>query len=183
MLPRAWTRSWDRVYCCPTAAKPPVERAGHSTFLRYLQVKRRADERTRTAYPCSLRVNCSYLTILCFILLDNRRYQRERRSVMQCNERLAVNSAPIPYRGLGIALRFTSKSCKRRADERTRTTFLVIASALLTREGAASAVRLGGRGVRPGDPTHEVRCLGSPCMGIGTLTLTGRRRQGSIPLH
>ena len=47
---------WDRVYCCPTAAKPPVERAGHSIFLQYLQVKRRADERTRTAYPCSLRV-------------------------------------------------------------------------------------------------------------------------------
>ena len=54
--PMQGTRSWDRVYCCPTAAKPPVERAGHSTFLRYLQVKRRADERTRTAYPCSLRV-------------------------------------------------------------------------------------------------------------------------------
>src|SRR5215212_755278 len=32
---------------------------------------------------------------------------------------------------------------------------------------AASAVRLGGRGVRPGAPTHEVRCLGSPCMGHG----------------
>jgi hypothetical protein len=47
--PTAWTSPWDRVYCCPTAAKPPVERAGHSTFLRYLQVKRRADERTRTA--------------------------------------------------------------------------------------------------------------------------------------
>jgi hypothetical protein len=31
-----------------TAAKPPVERAGHSTLLRYLQVKRRADERTLT---------------------------------------------------------------------------------------------------------------------------------------
>jgi hypothetical protein len=28
---------------------PPVERAGYSTFLQYLQVKRRADERTRTA--------------------------------------------------------------------------------------------------------------------------------------
>jgi hypothetical protein len=40
---------------------------------------------------------------------------------MRCNERLAVNSALIPYRGLGIALRFTSKSHKRRADERTRT--------------------------------------------------------------
>jgi hypothetical protein len=28
--------------------------------------------------------------VLCFILLDNRRYQRERRSVMRCNERLVV---------------------------------------------------------------------------------------------
>ena len=59
--------------------------------------------------------------VLYFILLDNRRHQRERRCVMRCNECLAVNSAPIPYRGFGIALRFTSKSYKRRADERTRT--------------------------------------------------------------
>jgi len=40
-------------YCCPTAAKLPVERAGHSTFLLFLQVKKRADELTRTDYPCS----------------------------------------------------------------------------------------------------------------------------------
>jgi hypothetical protein len=33
-------------------------------------------------------VNCSYWTILCFTLLDNRRYQRERRTVTQCNEGL-----------------------------------------------------------------------------------------------
>src|SRR5215207_8268625 len=39
---------------------------------------------------CSLRVNCSYWTILCFTLLNNRRYQRERRSVMRCNARLVV---------------------------------------------------------------------------------------------
>src|SRR5215204_3315153 len=52
--------------------------------------KRRADERTRTAFLLQLRVNCSYWTILCFTLLDNRRYQRERRCVMRCNERLAV---------------------------------------------------------------------------------------------
>ena len=77
---------------------------------------------------CSLRVNCSYWTILCFTLLDNRRYQRERRSVMWCNESLAVRATPIPYRGLGIALRFTSKSYKGRADERTRTADLLITS-------------------------------------------------------
>src|SRR5215208_5922486 len=41
-------------------------------------------------------------------------------------ERLVVNSAPIPCRGLGIALRYTSKSCKKRADERTRTADLLI---------------------------------------------------------
>jgi hypothetical protein len=46
---RRYGRSFVIVYCCPTAAKPPVERAGHSTFLQYLQVKRGADERTRTA--------------------------------------------------------------------------------------------------------------------------------------
>ena len=60
----------------------------------------------------SLRVNCSYWTILCFTLLDNRRNQRERRCVMRCNEPLAVNSAPIPYRSLGIALRFTPNLIK-----------------------------------------------------------------------
>jgi hypothetical protein len=65
-----------------------VVRAGHSTFLQYLQVKYRTDERTRTADLISLRVNCSYWTILCFTLLDNRRCQRERRSVTRCNERL-----------------------------------------------------------------------------------------------
>src|SRR5215213_11839723 len=41
-----------------TAAKPPVERAGYSTFLQVLQVKTRADERTRTADLVSLRVCC-----------------------------------------------------------------------------------------------------------------------------
>jgi hypothetical protein len=56
---------------------------------RYIYAEyERADERTRTAFLISLRVNCSYRTILCFTLLDNRRYQRERRSVMRCNERL-----------------------------------------------------------------------------------------------
>jgi hypothetical protein len=45
--------------------------------------------------------------VLCFILLDSRHYQRERWCVIRCNEGLAVSSAPIPYRGLGIALRFT----------------------------------------------------------------------------
>src|SRR5215212_4052123 len=40
---------------------------------------------------CSLRVNCSYWTILCFTLLNNRRYQRERRSVTRCNECLVVS--------------------------------------------------------------------------------------------
>src|SRR5919106_2170925 len=56
MPPTVWTRPWDKVYCCPTAANPTVERAGYSTFSQYLQVKRRADERTRTAGLISLRV-------------------------------------------------------------------------------------------------------------------------------
>jgi hypothetical protein len=67
----------------------------------------------------------TFSKVICFTLLDNRRYQREHRCVMQCNGRLAVNSTPIPYRGLGIALRFTSKSYTRRADERTRTADLI----------------------------------------------------------
>ena len=46
----------DRVrvsYCCPTAAKPSERTSGPLYFLWDLQVKKRADERTRTAYPCS----------------------------------------------------------------------------------------------------------------------------------
>jgi hypothetical protein len=54
--PTAWTRSWDRVYCCPTAAKPPNILSGAFLFLWVLQVKRRADERTRTADLSSSRV-------------------------------------------------------------------------------------------------------------------------------
>jgi hypothetical protein len=50
---------------------------------------RRAD--LRTADLVSLRVNCSYWTILCFTLLNNRRNQRERRSVRQCNGRLLID--------------------------------------------------------------------------------------------
>src|SRR5215212_835079 len=87
-MPR--TRLWDRVYCCPTAAKPLVSALRVLDFLRDLQEKKRADERTRTADLISLRVNYSYWTILCFTLLGNRRYQRERRSVMRCNGRLVV---------------------------------------------------------------------------------------------
>src|SRR5215207_10401711 len=50
--------------------------------------------------------------VRCFILLDSRHYQRERWCVIRWNERLAVSSAPIPYRGLGIALRFTPNPIK-----------------------------------------------------------------------
>ena len=39
-------------YCCQS----PGNRTGGYSFLQVLQVKKRADERTRTAYPCSLRV-------------------------------------------------------------------------------------------------------------------------------
>jgi hypothetical protein len=50
--------------------------------------------------------------VLCFILLHSRHYQRERWCVIRWNERLAVNSAPIPYRSLGIALCFTPNLIK-----------------------------------------------------------------------
>ena len=36
-------------YCCPNAAKAPDVHVGGYCFLRDLQVKKRADERTRTA--------------------------------------------------------------------------------------------------------------------------------------
>src|SRR5215208_2626694 len=58
--------------------KPPNISSGAFHFLWVLQVKKRADERTRTADLSSLRVNCSYGRILCFTLLDSRRYQLER---------------------------------------------------------------------------------------------------------
>ena len=81
--------------------------------------------------------------VLCFILLDSRHCQRERWCVTWCIERLAVNSAPIPHRSLGIALRFTSKSSKeenRRADSNRLP--LLITNVLLTREGAAADASL-----------------------------------------
>ncbi len=36
-------------YCCPTAAKFPIRTSGGLSLLLDLQVKKRADERTRTA--------------------------------------------------------------------------------------------------------------------------------------
>ena len=56
---------------CPlesTAAKPSIILLRTFPFLRGLQGKRRADERTRTAYPCSLRVRFHAFTAVsrCF---------------------------------------------------------------------------------------------------------------------
>jgi hypothetical protein len=58
---KAYRRGYGRslgiiVYCCPTAAKPLVFALRVLGFLRYLQEKKRADERTRTADLISLRV-------------------------------------------------------------------------------------------------------------------------------
>jgi hypothetical protein len=49
MRPTPWTRLWDRVYCLRTADKASDARNGGFLFLRDLQEKQRADERTRTA--------------------------------------------------------------------------------------------------------------------------------------
>jgi hypothetical protein len=54
--PDRWTRLWDRVYCLGTADKAPYTCTGSILFLWVLQVKKRADERTRTADLISLRV-------------------------------------------------------------------------------------------------------------------------------
>jgi len=56
--PDRWARLWDRAYCLRTADKAPDQNIGGFSFLRVLQVKRRADERTRTADLVSSRV-CS----------------------------------------------------------------------------------------------------------------------------
>jgi hypothetical protein len=45
-----------KAYCCPTAATPPTLSLGALNFLRDLQAKKRADERTRTADLLHLRV-------------------------------------------------------------------------------------------------------------------------------
>ena len=47
---------WRGLGIKSTAAKPLVSALRVLDFLRYLQVKRRADERTRTAFLISLRV-------------------------------------------------------------------------------------------------------------------------------
>jgi hypothetical protein len=46
-------RGFGTGYCCPTAAKSLVFALRVLGFLQDLQEKQRADERTRTAYPCS----------------------------------------------------------------------------------------------------------------------------------
>ena len=51
----ARNRLW-RSYCLRTADKALDVWYGRSPLLRLLQIKRRADERARIAYPCSLRV-------------------------------------------------------------------------------------------------------------------------------
>src|SRR5215211_6095555 len=69
--------------------KPSTRTSSTCRFYRFCKEN---GEPTSALEPlsCSLRVNCSYWTILCFTLLNNRRYQRERWSVMRCNERLVV---------------------------------------------------------------------------------------------
>jgi hypothetical protein len=49
-------RSFGIVYCLRTADKALDTNIVDFSFLRDLQENQRADERTRTAYPCSLRV-------------------------------------------------------------------------------------------------------------------------------
>src|SRR5829696_3519508 len=52
-------RLWDRVYCLRTADKSFDTNIVCFSFSQDLQENQRVDERTRTAYPCSLRVRCS----------------------------------------------------------------------------------------------------------------------------
>ena len=74
------------------SAPIPYRSLGIALRFTSKSCKRRADERTRTA---DLLMNCSYWTILCFTLLNNRRYQRERRYVMRCNERLLIGESLV----------------------------------------------------------------------------------------
>jgi len=48
-----------RVYCLRTADKASDTNTGGLSLIRNLQARKRADERTRTAYLCSLRVRRS----------------------------------------------------------------------------------------------------------------------------
>src|SRR5829696_912951 len=101
--------------------------AGRHEGGKYLAGTSRKGKATSGLEPlsCSLRVNCSYWTNLCFTLLDNRRYQRERRSVRRCNERLAVSSAPIPCEGLASLYVLPANLMKEVPDEGTRTADLL----------------------------------------------------------
>jgi hypothetical protein len=56
MIPKRRKLHAELIYCCPTAAKAPDIDIGGFYFLRDLQAKKRADERTRTAGLLQLRV-------------------------------------------------------------------------------------------------------------------------------
>jgi hypothetical protein len=57
-------KRWDKVYCCPAAAKAPDIDIGGFLFLWDLQEKRRADERTRTA---DLLITSELLYLLSYV--------------------------------------------------------------------------------------------------------------------
>src|SRR5919107_3425231 len=50
-LPTVWTRLWDRVYCCPTAATASDDGTGDSFFFSYLQELREGDRRGSNPRP------------------------------------------------------------------------------------------------------------------------------------
>src|SRR5215217_1273607 len=80
--------------------------AGRHEGGKYLAGTSRKGKPTSGLEPptYSLRVNCSYRTIICFILLDNRSYQRERRSVMRCNEGLLIEIRVLRLQSVAILL-------------------------------------------------------------------------------
>ena len=61
-MPR--TRLWDRVYCLRTADKAPDKNIGGFSFLLVFQVKKGADERTRTA---DLLITSELLYLLSYV--------------------------------------------------------------------------------------------------------------------
>jgi hypothetical protein len=60
----------------------------------------------------SVSLATCYLPPSGHLLSNGRHRERQYRRVGRCYERLTVNSAPIPYRSLGIALRFTPNLIK-----------------------------------------------------------------------
>jgi hypothetical protein len=116
MLPTVCPKARIKGYCCPTADKAPDVFVRSFLFLRILQVKKRADERIRTAFLLQLRVIIHVLQAvaracksriskpvpflrfaLCCTVLRSRWYQSGINSGNSCFAILPIRSTHLKY--------------------------------------------------------------------------------------